>query len=155
MKGLLTKSIGDQWDKWMAEGEPGKYKLCQLWNEYHVAPWDCYSLGTDTQVQVPAALPANQCQESWHEVLMRRLHGQLRRRLGVVCEVVIPKILRLDGSFPKKLNFTAHYLPTKMLLKAAKMVKKYDDLVFDDGAGFYVLSSDSMFKSIDARAARM
>lgn len=153
MLSLLTKLVGKVWDAWIADvsiPKPQREGLCALWNEYHKAPWNCYSLGSALQF-VPAVLPANQCIESWHKTIMGRLKGRLRASTSNVLQYSLPLLLTMDGiNMPKQLSFQADAAPRKMLVRALQMLKKKDDILFKRDGFVYVLSSHSSFKKISS-----
>ena len=89
----------------------GKYTTKELREQHLTPPWNTFSIGTYDGWTAgcndhPLILPSNQCQESWHRVIMRLLKGKLRGSTEFVLNTSLPRLLLDDTiNMPSTLCF--------------------------------------------------
>ena len=88
-----------------------------FWNSNCCAPWDCWSLGGFECMLMNVS---NNVQESWHSLLQKKyVGGAMKGSTESVLQVVLPKIIRLDGLFKAdELTFEVPAIPKAMMEKA-------------------------------------
>jgi|TARA_B110000971_G_C19898570_1_gene448838 hypothetical protein len=92
MQDLIIEVGGEEIDKHMLRAP----KLRTLWNEYFVAPWNCWSLGLN--LRVPLNISNNQPIESWHNHGIRRLlRKALRGSTATVLNYSLPRVIYQDS----------------------------------------------------------
>ena len=128
----MTDLICRLMEDWEQNGapQPGKYTTATLRKEYLTPPR--FSIATyDGMVNLnghrdlPLIAPCNQCQESWHNQLMRRLKkgGHLRGSTRHCLTVTFPRIVRQDEiKMPLELCFQPEHFQPAMIAKALKFI---------------------------------
>jgi len=117
MKLLLIAECGKVWDTWAGRPMHG------FWDEYCVAPWDCWSIGSTNAM---LATPSNQTIESWHKTLLHScIPGLFKCSTEALLTVSIPQLLQMDDvKSPSHISFHLPGIPNAMLEKALLYVQQ-------------------------------
>ena len=148
MRDILSRQIGRQWDTW-----PGR-PMITFWNEYCVAPWDNWSLGS---FDCMLTTPNNNAQESWHkQILSSKIKGMFKSSTERMFKQALPKLMTLDTvGIPATLPFEVPAIPTAMYEKALFYIGNQHKFVRDEknddrvtAHTWYLLSESSSYNAL-------